>query len=316
MTTTSTLITAHSRRTSLQLLSSPDDISSVSHSAPSLLTSSPIINTYTQHRSSISQRTLAHHLSLPLKTVTTAASDLLCYVTLYAIHFIYLIYIVLTVPKSLFTQTLNHYHNNDVSTAARIARDKSHLTKLPSHLSIVVSQELMHERTSDDWDTIIDDLCLASCWAWQFGIQEMSVFDASGVLKSMTVEIQKRQSCALHNWMKSSNQPRPAITFSVLSGQDGVASIAQKAQQLVDEPLNAIDINMIDRKLHDGTFSDPDLMIIYDGLPHHYICIDGFPPWHIRLTEIVNRSNHHRLDYNMFSSCLYQFSKVEQRFGR
>ena len=33
--------------------------------------------------------------------------------------------------------------------------------------------------------------------------------------------------------------------------------------------------------------SDPELMLVYDALPHSYISLDGFPPWHIRLTEFV-----------------------------
>lgn len=62
--------------------------------------------------------------------------------------------------------------------------------------------------------------------------------------------------------------------------------------------------------------SDPDLMIVYDGLPHNYISLDGYPPWFIRLTEIANCSNHHKLNYDLFSKCLYRFSRVEQRFGK
>lgn len=63
------------------------------------------------------------------------------------------------------------------------------------------------------------------------------------------------------------------------------------------------------------SISDPDLMILYDGLPHNYVSLGGYPPWHIRLTEIANCSNYHDLDYNLFSKCLYRFSKVQQRFG-
>jgi hypothetical protein len=33
--------------------------------------------------------------------------------------------------------------------------------------------------------------------------------------------------------------------------------------------------------------SDPDLMIVYDGLPHNYISLDGYNPWQIKLTEIT-----------------------------
>lgn len=37
----------------------------------------------------------------------------------------------------------------------------------------------------------------------------------------------------------------------------------------------------------EDSISDPDLMLVCDGLPHNYISLDGFPPWHIRLTEFL-----------------------------
>lgn len=66
----------------------------------------------------------------------------------------------------------------------------------------------------------------------------------------------------------------------------------------------------------ENTISDPDLMIVYDGLPHNYISLDGYPPWFIRLTEIANCSNYHKMTYDLFSKCLYRYSRVEQRLGR
>ncbi|RUS33252.1 hypothetical protein BC938DRAFT_472378 [Jimgerdemannia flammicorona] len=62
--------------------------------------------------------------------------------------------------------------------------------------------------------------------------------------------------------------------------------------------------------------TEPNLMIVIGGTPHKYVSLEGFPPWHVRLTEIVNMSGHDRIDYTLFLRSLYRYSKVEQRFGR
>ncbi|KAI7900705.1 uncharacterized protein BX663DRAFT_439079, partial [Cokeromyces recurvatus] len=107
------------------------------------------------------------------------------------------------------------------------------------------------------------------------------------------------------------------IKFSILSSENGKPYIGRVTQQLACNHLNDnIDINLVNQYMHIDTISDPDLMIIFDGLPHNYISLDDYPPWHIRLTEMMNCFNCHYLDYNLFSKCLYKFSKVEQRLGR
>jgi hypothetical protein len=61
-----------------------------------------------------------------------------------------------------------------------IQHDKEQLTKIPKHMSITISREFQNTRSSAQWQIIMDDVCMASCWAWEFGIKEFSVYDASG----------------------------------------------------------------------------------------------------------------------------------------
>lgn len=46
-------------------------------------------------------------------------------------------------------------------------------------------------------------------------------------------------------------------------------------------------IRLINTSMYIASMTDPDLMIVYDGLPHNYISLDGYSPWHIRLTEFM-----------------------------
>ncbi|KAI9473712.1 MAG: Decaprenyl diphosphate synthase-like protein [Benjaminiella poitrasii] len=239
---------------------------------------------------------------------------------LYALQFVYIVFIAF---RSLYTYLYNLYifkRCHDIQQ--RIQYDKTQLTKIPHHLTILISRELLSTRTYQDWEKIMSDISLTTCWAWEFGIKEVSVYDATGVLKSMVTDLQEQQSTAFHDWVNNGDDSnkernRSEVKFSILSAEDGKPYVGRVAQQLARNNLNSeFDISLVNQQMHVNTISDPDLMIIYNGLPHNYISLDGYPPWHIRLTEMINCFNCHRLDYGLFSKCLYRYSKVEQRFGR
>ncbi|KAI7847378.1 Decaprenyl diphosphate synthase-like protein [Circinella umbellata] len=254
------------------------------------------------------------------RTKTTKSSvivDVLCRILLHLIHIGYLTFIIYKTLRSMLIDLYHQHLVTSTDTEELIRFDKAQLTKIPKHLSILISSELLHERTVKEWDVILDDLCRVSCWAWEFGIEELSVFDASGELKSLGIDVYKRQSTMLHQWM--TNKEKRGLKFSVVSAEDGRPSISRAAQNIVKQkiPSENIDIALVDKFVHEcSEISDPELMLVYDALPHSYISLDGFPPWHIRLTEFINKGTHHRLDYMTFSSTLLQYSKVEQRFGR
>ncbi|KAI7880614.1 Undecaprenyl diphosphate synthase [Lichtheimia hyalospora FSU 10163] len=254
------------------------------------------------------------------KTLYSTLLNGLCHLILYLLQLGYLLYIAC---RSLYRKT-EHAIRQCLDTSDRlvaIQKDKARLTKIPKHLAILVSGEL-EERDFADWEDLVNDICLTSCWAWEFGIQELSVYDPSGILKSMGVDVYKRQSTMLHKWIKSSSSCSPALKFNILSANDGYSSLVQATQNITKHLMatggssDDIDIAMVDKFVHENGPSDPDLMLVCSGLPHCYISLDGFFPWHIRLTEFINNNDYHRLDYPLLTRSLYKYSKVDQRFGR
>ncbi|PHZ11506.1 Undecaprenyl diphosphate synthase [Rhizopus microsporus ATCC 52813] len=203
-----------------------------------------------------------------------------------------------------------------------IQYDRAQLTKIPKHLSIHISNELASTRSHKDWEEIINNVCSVSCWAWEFGIREISVYDASGMMKYISVDLYKQQSKTLNEWIKAYSTKRTTkqenyIKLSFLSGESGKSHMGAVVQRMAKQiNVNDVHIGLVDKHMHEDSFSDSDLMIVYNGLPHHYLSLDGYSPWHIKLTEFINFSHHHSLNYTLFSKALYRFSKVEQRFGR
>ncbi|OAD75657.1 hypothetical protein PHYBLDRAFT_166886 [Phycomyces blakesleeanus NRRL 1555(-)] len=292
-------------------------------SIPSLELLSPSLSLNSNISSLLPDR--ATH-SISKKTYSASILDGSCYLALSAIHCIYLACIAIAtiyihVESTITSLWVEQRH----SIPDLIKHDKSRLTKIPKHLTIAISHELIHERSLEDWHAIVNDICLASCWAWEFGVKELSVYDKSGVLKSMAIDVYKQQVSTLHQWIKNSTNTEksvhPTLQFSIISAEDGQPQMGRAVQKIAkyikenNLGVSDIDINLVNQFVHDDSCSDPDLMLIYDGLPHNYISLDGYPPWHLRLTEITNGYTYHTLNYPFFSKCLYRFSKVEQRFG-
>ena len=125
-------------------------------------------------------------VDLPPPTIRTKSTksnmvvDALCRILLHFIHIVYLTFIIYKTLRSMLIDLYHQHLVTSTDTEELIRFDKAQLTKIPKHLSILISSELLHERTMEEWDMILDDLCRVSCWAWEFGIEELSVFDASG----------------------------------------------------------------------------------------------------------------------------------------
>jgi hypothetical protein len=96
---------------------------------------------------------------------------------LHLLHFLYITYIAY---KTLRTHLYNKLINSDQNIHQRIQYDISKLTKIPNHLSINISRELSSFRTIENWEEIMYSISFATCWAWEFGIKEVSVYDQSG----------------------------------------------------------------------------------------------------------------------------------------
>lgn len=86
-----------------------------------------------------------------------------------------------------------------------------------------------------------------------------------------------------------STTSRPHLTVLLLSEHDGrdtlidltvtLAQMAQKGDVRVDQ----IDPNLIDAELSDHVSTEPDLLILFSPT----VVLKGYPPWQLRLTEIL-----------------------------
>ncbi|CAG8458845.1 9951_t:CDS:2, partial [Ambispora gerdemannii] len=159
----------------------------------------------------------------------------------------------------------------------------------------------------------ISQLC---CWALCTGIRVLSLYEAKDNLKSNAdllqshIEIATRQFFANDKIIPTTRVSAlgggdflsaqsikntegddgfvPDLQVNLVSREDGRGHIVKVTKSLVYDTLKGktksdkIDIEEVDRRLNVPQFPEPQLLITF--APE--IDLDGFPPWHIRLTEI------------------------------
>jgi len=195
-----------------------------------------------------------------------------------------------------------------------IQKDIQGLTNLPRHLSIIL--ELDHnEKSPAGLESLVNDVCEVVAWSACAGIPMLSIYEQTGVLKSSIPYLHKRISRTLAAYYGSQNSSKPTISlraphmqaFSppssphvnsksaphlsilLLSASDGRRTLVDLTKTLAEMSQKAklapedISTELIDAELTESVMGEPDLLILFGDS----VVLQGYPPWQVRLTEIL-----------------------------
>ncbi|RUS15144.1 hypothetical protein BC937DRAFT_92844 [Endogone sp. FLAS-F59071] len=70
-----------------------------------------------------------------------------------------------------------------------------------------------------------------------------------------------------------------AVKLNIYSVENGINHLVDLTRSLTTTVQSGA--------LSNQNFTEPNLMIVIGGTPHKFVSLEGFPPWHVRLTEIV-----------------------------
>ncbi|KAF8078668.1 hypothetical protein FPV67DRAFT_71058 [Lyophyllum atratum] len=124
---------------------------------------------------------------------------------------------------------------------------------------------------------------------------------------------------------RESSKPTIASLATLIASQDKRKSRRNAKHPKFD--AFTLTVDALDSVLESNhTLSSPDFMIIHPINPRHYnrtpVELHGYPPWHIRLTEIYhNRYQSPSMtslpfDETTFNQALDEFAAAEMRFGK
>jgi len=109
-----------------------------------------------------------------------------------------------------------------------------------------------------------------------------------------------------------------SLTLLLISYQDGRESMVDLTKTFAEMSqrgkLSPGDINMdlIDTELSELIMDEPDLLVLFG--PHTELA--GYPPWHLRLSEIFCLEDNQGVGYQVFLRALHNYASAQMRLGK
>lgn len=172
--------------------------------------------------------------------------------------------------------------------------------RIPKHLVMSFTNEM------DDLD--LDAIARLLLWSKKLGVENITLYDKLGRLKDKQKELFKFIKF-IANSGNENYQVDQLDCINILSRSDGRSKFVEDIRELVKLPPEEINLELVHRRV--GWTIDPELLINF-GSP---LCLYGFPPWPLRLTEIFTIPTHRKIPRRVFIDCLKKFSRTSQREG-
>ena len=231
------------------------------------------------------------------------------------------------------------------NTPQLIRQDVVKLNKIPKRLAVILEMKPVGD-IGGGLKGILNDSSEIVCWTVSAGIGHLILYDFNGVIQSNVDELRNEIYLKLAKYFGPGNVPhfcvriphsnkvfydRPgdtdptntenrrkhAIEISLLSNRDGRETIVDLTKTMADlccnNELEVSDITMelIDNELVQLVGPEPDLLLYFGPS----LDIQGFPPWHIRLTEFYWEEDNNQVSYAVFIGVLKSLLIVQLMWG-
>ncbi|QLL31621.1 hypothetical protein HG536_0B04850 [Torulaspora globosa] len=232
---------------------------------------------------------------------------------------------------------------NPSNTPQLIRQDVTKLKKIPRRLAAILEMKSASS-VGGGVKGLMNDGSELVCWTVSAGIKHLILYDYDGVLKSNVADFRKEVYNKLGRYYGPSNIPKyairiphlnkiyfndkdsktpgernkVAIEISLLSNRDGRETIVDLTKTMADlcasHELQLTDITMklVDKELNHLVGPEPDLLLYFGPS----LDLQGFPPWHIRLTEFHWEKDNDAVVYSVFIRGLQKYSACKINVGK
>ncbi|AGO11860.1 AaceriADR092Wp [[Ashbya] aceris (nom. inval.)] len=235
------------------------------------------------------------------------------------------------------------------NTPQLIRQDVLKLQKVPKRLAAILTYKSEGE-VGGGVNGLINDGSNVVCWTVSAGIKHLSLYDHDGVLKTNVHQFRQGVYDTLARYYGPGNVPKfairiphlntvyfnkpeddlqvaeepskethkVAIEVSLLSVRDGRETIVDLTKAMADLcksgdlKLEEITMKLVDTELTQLVGVEPDLLLYFG--PH--LDLQGYPPWHIRLTEFYWEEDNDEVMYSVFIRGLIQYSTCKVNLGK
>lgn len=276
------------------------------------------------------------------------------HVLLYTIiHTIFSLYIKLRIAyhavlDRIYSVVYYHHHTPEL-----IERDVKGLSRLPKHLSVILSLE-DNGRGGAELERLVSEAAEIAAWCASAGIPRLSIYEKTGILKGYHAETHRAVVRKLAAYFgpnypalsvnaphtPSIETPGGTLPLSRSSSSSSLSSSVETTQRHLSITLLAaedgrdsiVDLTKtLAEMAQRGKISPSDISIdLVDAELNESVMsepdllilfspsveLQGYPPWQIRLTEIFHVPDNQEVGYQVFYRALASFAKAQMRFGR
>lgn len=108
------------------------------------------------------------------------------------------------------------------------------------------------------------------------------------------------------------------LSVLLLSSEDGRSTLVDLTKTLTEMSQrnkvspNDISLDLIDAEITESVMGEPELLLLFGP----DVGLQGYPPWHVRLTEIFHVQDNNGVGYQVFLRGLHSYGKAQMRLGR
>ncbi|SCU81248.1 LAME_0B06194g1_1 [Lachancea meyersii CBS 8951] len=228
------------------------------------------------------------------------------------------------------------------NTPQLIRQDVLKLQKLPRRLAAILEKKREGD-VGGGVSGVLNDGSELVAWSVSAGIKHLILYDHDGHLKRNVDDFRNNVSHKLSKFYDPSNVPRfavrvpqwnkvyfntpgaevgaakkVAIEISLLSNRDGRETIIDLTRTMAElcaqneMKLSDITMKLIDSELTQLVGHEPDLLLYFGPS----LDLQGFPPWHIRLTEFYWEQDNDQVTYSVFIRGLKKFASCKMNVGK
>lgn len=266
------------------------------------------------------------------------------HLTLLVVYFFYSIYRGFEYARNKIRIKLLNLAYNPAQTPQIIRVDVNKLSKIPKRISAVVNLK-SEEEEGGGFYGLLNDCSEIVAWTVASGIPTLSLYESSGILKQSVEELRVAIHKKLDDYFGCDCVPvftisiphlnqtfwgldhdeddeykslAPDIEVSLLSSNDGKPTIVELTKTMADLAYKKemspkdVTVQLIDNELTELIGAEPDLIILFTPV----LDLQGYPPWHIRLSEFYWEPDNEDVTYAIFLRALQKYSTCKINVGK
>ncbi|OUM51397.1 hypothetical protein BVG19_g492 [[Candida] boidinii] len=238
---------------------------------------------------------------------------------------------------------------NPQKTPSLINNDVNKLPKIPHRLSTIINYKPEQEENGGI-EALLNNSSEIICWTISSGIPYLTIYEYHGLLKKHIPELRRSIYRNLTSYFGTSNVPtfkikiphlnlvyygpsdenngntannnnnnsKCDIEISLISNVDGRSTIVELTKVMSElnmkKELKTKDVTLkfVNHELEHLVGKESDLIILFQP----YLNLQGYPPWHIRLSEMYWEPDNDDVSYAVYLRALQKFSTCKVNVGK